>query len=166
MTLPDRGRARILPRMIRTARRAAIAGEPIVIYQSSDLEGSTFALSLETEKALEAHFGGKLRMAPRIFIAHAKPSAAARLHGRLATKLLSLLTGLDEAQLADLGPIGFIDPVTERWIAPPPARTNARRRPPASGRDTARTTRPSLAHPRGATRSAAKENRMSPARLR
>jgi len=103
MTLPDRGRARILPRMTRIAKRAVLADEPIVIYQSSDLEGSTFELSLETEKSLEAHFGDQLRMAPRIFIAHAKPSAADRLHGRLATKLLSLLTGLDEAQLAELG---------------------------------------------------------------
>jgi hypothetical protein len=152
--------------MTRTARRAAIVGEPIVIYQSSDLEGSTFALSLETEDALEAYFGDQLRMAPRIFIAHATPSAADRLHGRLARKLLSLLTGLDDAQLARLGPVEFQDPVTERRIAPLRTRASTRERSPASDRDKARTTRPSLAHRGPATRSAAKQSRTSSARPR
>jgi hypothetical protein len=73
--LLDRTAARMLPRMIRTARRAAIADEPIVIYQCNDLEGSTFALSFETRDALKARFGDQLRLAPRIFIAHATPSA-------------------------------------------------------------------------------------------
>ena len=139
-----------------TARRKPQAArEPIVIYQCSDREGSTFALSLETERMVEERFGSRLRIAPRIFIAHATPNASERIHGSLARQLLSLLTGLDEASLAELGEIEFVDPVTERRIAPLWGRASARGTSAASSRDSTRTTRPTFARRRLATRSAA-----------
>jgi hypothetical protein len=96
--------------------------ERIVIYQSTDREGSTFALSPETKRALQERFGDKLHASPRIFIAHGAPGAPGtrddmeRLHGRLAKQLLALLTGFDDELLARIGAFEFRNPVTDQLL--------------------------------------------------
>lgn len=96
--------------------------ERIVIYQSTDREGSTFALSPETKRALQERFGDKLHASPRIFIAHGAPEAPStrddlkRLHGSLAKQLIALLTGFEHDLLAQLGDFEFRDPVTDEPV--------------------------------------------------
>ena len=85
----------------------------IVVYQSTDREGSTFALSPDTRRILQARFGSQFHALPRIFVAHAMHGDVERLHGRLAKPLVALLTGLDADLLEQVGDIEFRDPVTE-----------------------------------------------------
>jgi hypothetical protein len=93
----------------------------IAIYQSSDREGSTFSLKPDSQRALQARFGGRLHLAPRIFVAHEryKPGASPdlkRLHGSLARPLVALLTGLDQEALGQLENIEFWDPVVDELM--------------------------------------------------
>lgn len=93
----------------------------IVVYQTTDREGSTFALSPEARRMLQGRFGAKFHGSPRIFIAHDIRAGDVqgdleRLHGRLARQLVMLLTGLDDQSLAELGDIEFRDPVTEQRL--------------------------------------------------
>jgi hypothetical protein len=88
----------------------------IVVYQSTDREGSTFALSPEARRILQSRFGAKFHGSPRIFIAHDIRDDLERLHGRLAKQLVMLLTGLDDQSLAQIGDIEFRDPVTEERL--------------------------------------------------
>ena len=98
----------------------------IVVYQSSDREGSTFSLSPAARRMLEARFGEKLCASPRIFVAHpvgahpvgAHPVGATpeRLPGRLVRHLVVLLTGLDDQDLAQAGEIELRDPVTDQRL--------------------------------------------------
>lgn len=90
--------------------------EKIVIYQSTHREGSTFALSPATRRALEARFGDKLQASPRIFIAHGTRNDLERIHGRLANQLVALLTGLDVDLLSQIGDLEFRDPVTDQLV--------------------------------------------------
>ncbi len=85
--------------------------EAIVVYESSDREGSTFSLSPEARRRLQKRFGEKLHFAPRIFIAFEGRADAQRFHGFLARQLISLLTGLGEEQAAQVA-VEFRDPVT------------------------------------------------------
>lgn len=88
----------------------------IVVYQSTDRSGSTFALSPEAERMLQERFGSKLHGSPRIFVAHEIRDDLERLHGRLAKHLVMLLTGLDADLLGQVGDIEFRDPVTEQRL--------------------------------------------------
>jgi len=92
----------------------------IVVYQSTDRSGSTFALSPEARRMLQERFGTKFHGAPRIFIAHEIRDEIRddleRLHGRLAKHLVMLLTGLDDDLLGQVGDIEFRDPVTDRRL--------------------------------------------------
>jgi hypothetical protein len=96
------------------AAQAARAGEAIVVYQSADREGSTFALSTAAKRVLRARFGGALHLAPRVFVAHETRADFQRLHGSLAGQIIMLLTGLSEERVAEAGAIEFRDPVTEQ----------------------------------------------------
>lgn len=71
---------------------------------------------------LEDRFGAKLRISPRIFVAHAERDGRAQLHQNLAKHLLMLLTGLDDKSLAQAGDIELRDPVTEQRLWPRPVR--------------------------------------------
>jgi hypothetical protein len=93
----------------------------IVVYQSTNRAGSTFALSPEARRMLQNRFGAKFHGSPRIFIAHDIRAHDVRgdldrLHGRLAKHLVLLLTGLDDQSLADVSDIEFRDPVTEQRL--------------------------------------------------
>jgi hypothetical protein len=90
--------------------------EKLVIYQSTDREGSTFSLSPETKRALQARFGDKLHISPRIFIAHGARDDLERLHGNLAKQLLALLTGFDDDLLGRVGDFEFRNPVTDQLV--------------------------------------------------
>lgn len=118
--------------MYGSAGPAQIDEDPrIVVYQSTDRDGSTFSLSPAARRMLEARFGERLHASPRIFIAHpagAGPVGAdpvpsrpvgdppGRWHGRLVQHLVVLLTGLDDQDLAQAGEIELRDPVTDRRI--------------------------------------------------
>jgi hypothetical protein len=91
-------------------------GNAIVIYQSTNREGSTFSLSPSTRRAIEARFGDSAHFSPRIFIAHRAQGDLERLHGHLARHILMLLTGLPEDRLAALGVVQFRDAVTEQVL--------------------------------------------------
>ncbi|HWO18962.1 MAG TPA: hypothetical protein VNO30_09300 [Kofleriaceae bacterium] len=96
-------------------------GPRLVVYQSTDREGSTFSLSPAARRMLEARFGERLHASPRIFVAHpvgAHPArdVPERLHGMLARQLVMLLTGLGDQDLAQAGEIEFRDPVTDRRL--------------------------------------------------
>jgi hypothetical protein len=91
-------------------------GGRIVIYQSTDREGSTFSLSPETKRALQERFGDKFHLSPRIFIAHSTRDDLERLHGSLAKQLVALLTGFDDELLARVGDLEFRNPVTDQLI--------------------------------------------------
>lgn len=100
-----------------SARSAKVKRAPkIVVYQSTNREGSTFALSPDAEEMLEERFGEKLRAAPRIFVAHETRRDLKRLHGSLAKHLVMLLTGLDDESLSQAGEIEFRDAVTEQLL--------------------------------------------------
>jgi hypothetical protein len=88
----------------------------IVVYQSTNREGSTFALSPEARRMLQSRFGGKFHGSPRIFIAHEIRDDLEHVHGRLAKQLVMLLTGLDDQSLAEVGDIEFRDPVTDQRL--------------------------------------------------
>jgi hypothetical protein len=93
----------------------------IVVYQSTNREGSTFALSPQARRMLQQRFGTKFHGSPRIFIAHDIRAHDVRgdlerLHGRLAKHLVMLLTGLDDQSLTEVGDIEFRDPVTEQRL--------------------------------------------------
>lgn len=91
----------------------------IVVHQSTNREGSTFALSPEARRMLQQRFGAKFHGSPRIFIAHDirdDRDDRERLHGRLAKQLVMLLTGLDDQSLAQIGDIEFRDPVTDQRL--------------------------------------------------
>ena len=88
----------------------------IVVYQSTDREGSTFSLSPAARRMLEARFGEKLCASPRIFVAHPVGDAPERLPGRLVRHLVVLLTGLDDQDLAQAGEIELRDPVTDQRL--------------------------------------------------
>jgi hypothetical protein len=88
----------------------------IIVYQSTNREGSTFALSPEARRMLQKRFGAKFHGSPRIFIAHEIRDDLERLHGRLAKQLVMLLTGLDDQALAQAGDIEFRDPVTDQRL--------------------------------------------------
>ncbi len=90
--------------------------QPIIVYQSADREGSTFALSTPSRRVLEHHFGQQLRVAPRVFIAHSTREDYERLHGAMWKQIVLLLTGLSEDRLKELGRVEFWDPVTERRL--------------------------------------------------
>jgi hypothetical protein len=88
----------------------------IVVHQSTNREGSTFALSPEARRMLQQRFGAKFHGSPRIFIAHDIRDDLERLHGRLAKQLVMLLTGLDDQSLVQIGDIEFRDPVTDQRL--------------------------------------------------
>jgi len=98
-----------------SAGQAAVDGEAIVIYQSTDREGSTFSLSPDARRSLQQRFGDKLHFAPRIFIAHETRGDFQRLHGSLAKQLVALLTGLGDEHVARVS-VEFRDPVTGRAL--------------------------------------------------
>lgn len=122
--------------MYGSAGPAPIDEEPrLVVYQSTDREGSTFSLSPAARRMLEARFGERLHASPRIFIAHpiahpvgAAPVGAApapsrpagdppgRWHGRRVQHLVVLLTGLDDQDLAQAGEIELRDAVTDQRL--------------------------------------------------
>ena len=127
-----------------SAQRAPVAAdEPVVINQSTDRSGSTFALDYFTRRALAERFGDRLHLVDRIFVAHTTQDALDRLHARMARQLLALLTGLDEELLAQLPHLEFMDPVTERRLWPLRARPGVQGRAPANGRGKPSTKRPS-----------------------
>jgi hypothetical protein len=88
----------------------------IVIYQSTNREGSTFSLSPATRRTLQARFGDKLQASPRIFVAHGTIGDLDRLHGRLAAQLIALLTGFDHDLIGQIGDFEFRDPVTDQRV--------------------------------------------------
>lgn len=91
----------------------------IIVYQSTDRSGSTFALSPDTRQMLKERFGAKFHGSPRIFIAHEIheiQNDLERLHGKLAKQLVTLLTGLEAELLGQVGDIEFMDPVTEELL--------------------------------------------------
>jgi hypothetical protein len=98
-----------------TAKKVKAEGEKIVVYQSTDRSGATFALSPGSRNALQQHFGSAVQFAPRIFIAHDTRGDFERIHGGLAKQLLSLLTGLSAEAIADFS-VEFRDPVTEQTL--------------------------------------------------
>jgi hypothetical protein len=103
-----------------SARSAPDDAGRIVIYQSTDREGSTFSLSPATRRKLEERFGDSFQVTPRIFVAHAKSGSFERLHGRQAKQLLALLTGFDNDLLGQLGDIEFRNAVTDQLILTDP----------------------------------------------
>jgi len=88
-------------------------GKKVTIHQSSNREGTTFALSPDTKRSLQARFGGKLHISPRIFVAHQTVHSTdedlRRIHGAFAKPLLALLTGLDNEMLSLIGDFEFTD---------------------------------------------------------
>jgi hypothetical protein len=99
--------------MSASAAQATVEDEKIVVYQSTDREGSTFSLSPDARRVLQQRFGDKIHFAPRIFIAHETRDDFERLHGSLAKQLVALLTGLSEEHVAQVT-VEFQDPVTNR----------------------------------------------------
>jgi hypothetical protein len=97
-----------------TAKEASAKAEPIVVYQSTNMEGATFALSPESREFLEERFHDKLRLLPRIFIAVSRDTRDdfERIHGNLKPHLLSLLTGLTDEVTKTLQ-VEFRDAVTD-----------------------------------------------------
>lgn len=99
--------------MSASAEQATMEDETIVVFQSTDREGSTFSLSPDARRVLQQRFGDKLHFAPRIFIAHETRDDFERLHGSLAKQLVALLTGLSDEHVAQVT-VEFRDPVTNR----------------------------------------------------
>lgn len=88
----------------------------IVVYQSTDREGATFALSRETREFLKRRFGDAARLSPRIFIARETQHDFEQIHGKLAKQLVALLTGLSTDKLENL-PVEFRDAVTRKLVS-------------------------------------------------
>ncbi len=102
--------------MSASAEQATIEDERIVVFQSTDREGSTFSLSPDARRVLQQRFGDKIHFSPRIFIAHeTRGDDFERLHGSLAKQLVALLTGLSDEQVAQVT-VEFRDPVTNRSL--------------------------------------------------
>lgn len=99
--------------MSASAEQATIEDETIVVFQSTDREGSTFSLSPDARRVLQQRFGDEIHFAPRIFIAHETHDDFERLHGSLAKQLVALLTGLSDEHVAQVT-VEFRDPVTNR----------------------------------------------------
>src|SRR4051812_49213346 len=99
--------------MSASAEQTTMEDETIVVFQSTDREGSTFSLSPNARRVLQQRFGDKIHFAPRIFIAHETRGDFERLHGSLAKQLVALLTGLSDEYVAQVA-VEFRDPVTNR----------------------------------------------------
>ena len=91
--------------------------EPLIVSCSADRDGVTYGLDLATRRRLKQRFGNDVHTARRIFIAHDTASSFEEIHGPLRKQLVSLLTGLSEDRLKELGPVEFRDPATEGALA-------------------------------------------------
>lgn len=90
--------------------------EPLVVYRSVDGSGATYALGWRDRERLKERFGRAVHLPPRVFIAHETEADEESIREPLRRQIAQLLTGLSEERLAELGPIQFRDPVTERLI--------------------------------------------------
>jgi hypothetical protein len=95
----------------------------VIIYQSSDREGTTFALCPMSQQMLKERFVDQFLKLPRVFVAHGRYDEAGvrevmrRLHKPLGKYILGLLSGLDETRMAPLE-LEFRDPVTDYLVEP------------------------------------------------
>ncbi len=85
---------------------------PLVVTVAREADGYTYSLRPESEVWLKTHHPAA-QGADRIFIAQDVRESAAQVFARLAPRLLPLLTGLSEAELAGVGPIPFYEPRTQ-----------------------------------------------------
>lgn len=91
--------------------------EPLVVHRSVDRTGATYALDRRARERLRELYGSDRSLPPRVFIAHETGTDYERIHGTVRNLVVQLLTGLSEERLQALGPIEFVDPVTEQRLA-------------------------------------------------
>jgi hypothetical protein len=90
--------------------------EPIFVWVGRDRNGATFALDPASQRrVLQAYPGA--RVWPRLSLGQQRDGDFAQLDEAVQARVLTLLMSLDEAKLATLGPILFMDPDTEAAIA-------------------------------------------------
>lgn len=98
------------------ARNDSPDDEPVVVHRSVDRSGATYALDWRTRERLRARYGADLHLPPRVFIAQESGADYERIHGGVRNLVVQLLTGLTVERLRDLGPVEFVDPVTEERV--------------------------------------------------
>ncbi|MEM9461458.1 MAG: hypothetical protein AAGF11_45260 [Myxococcota bacterium] len=89
-----------------------LAQEPIVIHRSVNRDGQTFALAPLSRERVKEHFGDRVHLYPRVFIAHETAEDYHSIRGGLAVQVVHLLTGVPTEHLDKIGGVCFLDPVT------------------------------------------------------
>lgn len=89
---------------------------PIVIYRTANRDGETFAIDPLCRERLRERFGDVFRSRQRVFIAHETRADYEHVHGQIVPQIVVLLTGLSEERLNEVGPVIFVDAVTEREL--------------------------------------------------
>ena len=80
-----------------------MSGGPTVrVLRSSNRDGATYGLSLQTQALLHATLG-IVHIRPRVFIAHMSPADRHELDPSLRAPLLQILTGRTEEELCAVG---------------------------------------------------------------
>lgn len=90
--------------------------EPLIIHRSVDREGATYALDRRSRERLRKVFGDAVHLAPRVFIAHETNADFTTIHGSIQRQVAAILTGLGDERLAEVAPIVFVDPVSEKQL--------------------------------------------------
>jgi hypothetical protein len=89
--------------------------EALVVYRSLDGTGATYALERRTRERVRA-FAQFAALPPRVFIAQESGTDYERVHGTVRGLVVQMLTGLSKDRLESIGPVEFVDPVTEQRL--------------------------------------------------
>lgn len=89
--------------------------EALVVYRSVDGTGATYALERRTRERVRA-YAQSATLPPRVFIAQESGTDYERVHGSVRNLVVQMLTGLSKERLESIGPVEFVDPVTEQRL--------------------------------------------------
>jgi hypothetical protein len=97
--------------------RSAPAGEPIIVYVGSSLDGTSFALDPVSQQRVREAFPAVSVSTRNIFIGHDTREDFEHNIGRFEDQIAVLLTGVSAARLSQRFPfVSFRDPRTEREV--------------------------------------------------
>jgi hypothetical protein len=105
------------PARLSNSRARRSANEPIIIYATSSLDGTSFALDPSSQQRIREAFPGVQVSTRHIFIAHDTREAFEQSIGRFEDQIAVLLSGVSADRLtARFSYVSFRDPKSEREI--------------------------------------------------
>jgi len=90
-----------------------------VVYRSVNRDGQTFGLDARSVERVREGFSDRVRVHPRVFIAHDRKAAVEAVDSELFRQVVQLLTGVSLERLEQsFGQISLLDSATEQLIEP------------------------------------------------